>query len=239
MDEQTIKRLGIDVTLKPGTILYRYAPSRYSLMSIEAKRFRVSGLSTLNDPFDSRVCVWDDLAAGHDVCSKVNSEVNGLRRSNYGIVCFSETEKEPLLWSHYADCHRGIVVGFNGDHMEALWKVKYTNKRPSIPLSVLRDASRKQEVLDCFMKTVFYKSEHWSYESERRVLIDLDQCKIEQGEYFRVFDPRIVASVILGLRCDRSIADVARTLRQSGCVDARIFRVVERSDSYEFGIEAV
>ena len=31
------------------------------------------------------------------------------------MLCFSEDWKEPVMWAHYGDKHRGICVGFNLD----------------------------------------------------------------------------------------------------------------------------
>lgn len=32
-----------------------------------------------------------------------------------GILCLSEKCDIPLMWSHYADEHKGIVIGFRGE----------------------------------------------------------------------------------------------------------------------------
>jgi hypothetical protein len=34
----------------------------------------------------------------------------------YGIVCFSSTRDSILMWSHYAEKHTGIVIGFDAAH---------------------------------------------------------------------------------------------------------------------------
>ena len=51
----------------------------------------------------------------------------------YGLICFSENWTNPLLWSHYADKHRGICLGFDVN-IRRLRKVTYVKERPALRL---------------------------------------------------------------------------------------------------------
>jgi len=83
------------------------------------------------------------------------------------ICCFSEERKDILMWSHYADKHRGICLQFDGtSHTpffgEAL-KVHYQEKYPTINAFTGTDAEKSE-------KALLVKAEYWGYEAEWRII---------------------------------------------------------------------
>ena len=46
----------------------------------------------------------------------------------------------PLLWSHYADKHRGICLGFDMDD-RILWQVKYVKERSPLKLPLSKETA--------------------------------------------------------------------------------------------------
>ncbi|NKK82626.1 DUF2971 domain-containing protein [Rhizobium leguminosarum bv. viciae] len=49
----------------------------------------------------------------------------------FGLLCMSTTWQEPLLWSHYADKHKGMCLGFDVD--DTHWEpARYRAARPSL-----------------------------------------------------------------------------------------------------------
>ncbi|MBV1863378.1 MAG: DUF2971 domain-containing protein [Rhodobacteraceae bacterium] len=97
-----------------------------------------------------------------------NTIINNIN-DKIGIFSLSETNDNILMWSHYADQHRGIAVGFNGHHPFynqkppqldfRLTKISYTAKRPIKP-------SNFSESYKIFSE----KSPGWKYEKEWRVI---------------------------------------------------------------------
>lgn len=95
--------------------------------------------------------------------------------SRIGVVSLSTDPQNILMWSHYADFHRGFVVGFKiplfGTHEQGLdggynlvpFEVDYSQRRPEVHYGV----DSPQAVLQ---KMVFTKSDHWHYENEQRVI---------------------------------------------------------------------
>ena len=69
---------------------------------------RVSTLDTLNDPFE----LMPYLRYGEKEKIRRYMEVRKQISDIYGLLCFSRTWEEPLLWSNYADKHKGIAIGF-------------------------------------------------------------------------------------------------------------------------------
>jgi hypothetical protein len=83
------------------------------------------------------------------------------------------------MWSHYADSHRGFVIGFDssssffapggGKGRDGLKPVRYSDKRYVIPKGGLRslDDPNLREAND---KVFFTKGSYWKYEREMRIL---------------------------------------------------------------------
>ena len=82
-----------------------------------------------------------------------------------GMLCLSEVPDDPLMWSHYADSHRGICLAFDwrDPFFAAAQQVRYAKQRPAIN-PVFHD---NETMLEHALLT---KSDHWSYEREWRIV---------------------------------------------------------------------
>jgi hypothetical protein len=126
---------------------------------------------------------------------------------NIGVLSLSEKRDDLLMWAHYAQYHKGLVVGFDSEHkyfhqqlspsdeFRYVRKVHYSKNRPTIRLATIED------VTGIFLT----KSEEWTYEYEWRMmrpLADAPETKIINGESIHLFSfpPGCVTEVILGYR---------------------------------------
>ncbi len=90
------------------------------------------------------------------------------KSNTIGVLCLSETPNNTLMWSHYADEHKGCVVGIDVTQLPSdsyfPFKVNYQTQYPQM------------EYLKCtsnFLKMWgLTKSSHWQYEEERRILLN-------------------------------------------------------------------
>jgi hypothetical protein len=87
-----------------------------------------------------------------------------------GCTCFSEVNDNILMWSHYADGHKGICLEF--DTSSSLFgkakKVDYFPNLPSInPIKLLFGSDN--EIVEEIKKTLFTKYKCWDYEKEWRL----------------------------------------------------------------------
>lgn len=96
--------------------------------------------------------------------------------TNFGILSLTETPDNLLMWSHYGDSHRGVVLGFDEAHpffrgaeivagLSRLNKVEYNQKRP-----VLSPSSQNNP------KVFLRKSTEWDYEREWRLVRPLSEA---------------------------------------------------------------
>ena len=79
-----------------------------------------------------------------------------------GVLCLSELPNNILMWSHYADGHKGFCLQFENTDIGAQ-KVKYTESYPVINY-LLTPEDDQREI------TLLTKSNHWSYEKEWRIV---------------------------------------------------------------------
>lgn len=165
----------------------------YAAQAIVQRELYCGDPATFNDPFD---------------CNIVTHLKPCLKK--LGIACLSgEAADHVLMFSHYADRHRGIALVFDVVHDGPIgdlsflglghW-VDYVDHDRLPDLASCHNSSRAHEV-------ILTKWKKWEYENEYRVFADLEECdpspirRYEQGE---------LVGVIFGLHTpasDRSEVD--------------------------------
>ncbi len=141
----------------------------------------------------------------------INSMVaHGMRHSlpkMLGVLCVSKHSNHPLMWSHYADAHSGLMLELDASHacfnkrrsevdeLGFLRPVQYADKRPKLDMSAVND----ERGFEVFALT---KSSHWAYEDEQRLIWPLELCEIAANGKTRLFEvpPSAVHSVTLGCK---------------------------------------
>ena len=126
-----------------------------------------------------------------------------------GLLCFSTNWKSPLLWSHYAEKHRGLCLGFDlrASTMQA---VKYEDQRLRVEMGAQDGDAVKipGELKALLLKT---KARCWEYEGETRRFIRLSEAELDNQLYFWPFsdDMRLI-EVIIGSECRRLPSEIER-----------------------------
>lgn len=95
----------------------------------------------------------------------------------FKVCCLCTTNKNRLMWSHYADSHKGICIEY--DFSECLrtdcqpMPVYYSDARPKFPWQVAIEQTQEvqREATIHFINALLTKDEAWSYEKEWRLLI--------------------------------------------------------------------
>lgn len=175
--------------------LYYFTSSHWGLVATRDKRLKLSRYGDLNDPFD-----FVGIATEEPAQRKQLAVLRNNLGSKAGIVCMSATWREPLLWGHYADKHKGICLGF--DVKDSLWEeISYVDERPK--LSDFGKDAISELTADDVKKISTTKFANWSYEREYRRFIDLSKKKVDfvDGNYFLEFsDVLELKQVIFGER---------------------------------------
>ena len=140
---------------------------------------------------------------------------------SFGILCFTEKKDNLLMWSHYANSHRGFVLEFKPKHSyfdrrkkktqiaEHLKKVRYSIKRPEF-VFFDNNLSQEQMVDNWVGNFIWVKSEHWEYEKEWRIITTLntsDKTIQKSGLPIHLFyfPYDAIKNIFLGCKMEREI----------------------------------
>lgn len=186
--------------------LYYFTNKKYGLAAIHDSRLKIARIGELNDPFEFLGLNLE--RKDRKVMSHWKKEMD----ANFGIICMSVNWMHPLLWSHYADKHKGMALGFDVVEEGTFTKVKYERTRPTLDdigltsLDNLREDEMKKRLL-------FSKFEAWSYETEYRGFCRLDEKCSSTGHFFLPFSDNMkLAEVIVGHGSSVTRATLAKAL---------------------------
>jgi hypothetical protein len=171
-------------------LVYHFVNANHGLDDIRRRRLKVATLRELNDPFE-----LFGVSLKDDELRRVLQTLKEKLADALGLLCFSKTWRNPVLWSHYAASHAGLCLGFHvpDDHLHL---VSYSRRRV-----VLETEQLKKHAIDkaALMNFLFTKYAHWRYEAEARRFIDLKDSAREGGLYFAEFGNQLrLASVMVG-----------------------------------------
>ena len=129
---------------------------------------------------------------------------------NRGILCFSDSWQNPVMWGHYAEQHKGLCLGFDVPD-KCLGKVDYSRKRLVADLERLTNPAGLEP--DDAKRFLFTKYSHWRYEREYRSFVTLEEKDSETGLHFANFSEQLkLKAVIVGARSGLSRADISSAL---------------------------
>ena len=189
----------------------------------------------LNDPMDCSPRLINYPARHVDVLNdKFEQQVINAAAQTIGLLCFSEAVDDPVVWSHYADSHRGIALGFVFNHGESLFPVRYERKRVQLDYSALTNSDK--EGLSAGLEQGFTtKAPSWSYEKEHRIFVRLDSCQMISEHYFLPLPQVAFIRVVLGSRCTIIANDILRLLGDQTKI--RVLRAKMDQHSYLVDLE--
>jgi Protein of unknown function (DUF2971) len=181
--------------------VYKFLGAKWGLEALEKKRIKISRFHELNDPFDCHAIRFD-LASEREAWQRA---IFGLGQ-NRALTCFSMHFSNPLLWSHYAENHSGIALGFDVDKSVSFLKVSYSTT--FLDGRGFLNFSEEKKLLTV-KRALSRKSLQWKYESEVRAFVDLDHDSPENGHYFLDFSGHFkLSEVIVGPRCASELSAV-------------------------------
>lgn len=221
--------------------VYKYQPvNKYVLSNLAKGKLWFACPEAFNDPFEFRL-QRSDQAKGIATLREQNLHLEGLSDDeliqratatyegamrSMGVCCFTEVPDDVLMWSYYADAHRGICLGFGGNDGEApedaaLYPVRYEEEYPQLDFEDVWH-------VEGLAKVLWTKERAWSHEREWRVL------KVEgniHGDY-----PGVLNRVIFGLRTPDDDQELVRSL-VLGEDHVEFFQVRRDEARYQLHIE--
>jgi hypothetical protein len=133
--------------------VYKFLSAEFGMKSLRERRIKISTVDDLNDPFELMPFELSDkrarsgLMAARETWSKTR-----------GVLCFSADWRDPVIWSHYSDKHKGLCLGFDlPDNVTRA--VTYVDGRLALGDSMRPDMGQDW---------LYTKYNNWSYEREIR-----------------------------------------------------------------------
>lgn len=128
---------------------------------------------------------------------QVRSEVtaNEIDDKRIGIACLSENWNSILMWSHYAENHRGYCIGFDEKRIRFCQKFGKVKRVEYSSLYPEPNSLNKNKLT--YEQKYFHKSIDWKYEQEIRLMNIYNGN--EEPNRIEVLENKYIKEVILGL----------------------------------------
>jgi Protein of unknown function (DUF2971) len=192
-------------------------------------KLKVATFSDANDPFE--LLALNCRGKSRRGVRKALKQFKKSQGDKIGMLCFSKSWTSPVLWSHYADGHKGVCLGFDLKR-DLVEEVKYADERLTANLSDVKDPPPIPEDLQDLLLVTKYR--RWQYENEMRRFVELSKLKPVRGIYFWRFDNDMrLREVILGPLCPSSELGPFRSLIANARLDAEVSRARLGYGSFE------
>lgn len=151
-----------------------------------------------------------------EVIDSFEQTLNELLCSKFKVSCLCADYKNKLMWSHYADSHKGICVEYDFSKLEGtqVWPmpVCYTKIRPKVPWKeVINQSSQTPDlVMRRLIEALLTKDMAWKYEREWRICIP-----VNEGVDSIIAPP--IQCIYLGALCsDENVAQLKKVANKMG-----------------------
>jgi Protein of unknown function (DUF2971) len=188
--------------------VYHFTKAIHGLDAVRRRRIKIARISELNDPFE-----FLQVASSNPRTRARYQYVKRALSEYMGLICFSENWSNPVQWSHYAEGHQGICLGFDVNSSADMRRIRYVKNR--IPPNLRAMRKMDEAAVTHMLDLLTLKFEHWQYEQEHRLFVRLDEIDHETGLYFFDFgnsDSVTLKQVIVGAQSAISPEEVADAL---------------------------
>lgn len=215
------------------SLLYKYYSdeSQYALNNIENGLISFSPLDSLNDPFegvgayfyevsDEEQKYWDSIDADLPkwVSKSIAEDCREMLNFKYRVFCTTKKYDNPLLWSYYANSHKGFCVGYEENNIK-----KVSDEIINI------NYSGDMIHIDNFDETMYLqllsvKAAEWSHEKECRAIYTLQDSDVSAFNADVYYDEK--------RQCDNKICILERKSQKTLCADKFIIKECKPAEIY-------
>jgi len=149
-----------------------------------------------------------------------------------GFLCLSTVETSVLMWSYYAEGHRGVVLRFDTsrrmlEHMPEFlpMQVRYAKAFPVVDYY-------SATLIETYRTIFGTKSLDWKHEKEWRLIS-------KQGAGSYLLEPGFITGLILGMNIDRDHEQKIREFVKQRDVPIPLFKVRNKPGTFELEVVPV
>ena len=245
------------------SFLYKYCTVEKAAEILETAAFKLSSPQDFNDPFDTHCQIrkpnnkeewrewvyqhyppdeWLEIILRAEKRFQLPEEVISLELTENmkltGVSCFSETRDSILMWGHYAKCHSGICLGFNGiplrEYTLVYWRIKNNSRIPKTDralrkIDYVNDLPEFRIASPDVKKIEFHrqKASIWEYEKEWRIVAF--GCAGQMMEFPR----EILAQIIFGINAKPETIKRIRSIADKVGYSAKFIQAKKSATKYE------
>ena len=164
---------------------------------------------------------------------RLTAEVWHLNCERWRIYCLTSRLDSVLMWSHYADQHKGICLEFDvtRDPIGRAYKVLYSEVLPAIGPDTLVDS---KAMVDSVLLT---KARAWCYEDEYRILARDESVDpgfaVTTDKDFLILPKGALTSVVAGCNAD---IEAIHSLAKECAPELPVKRAVRSAQRYELEV---
>lgn len=171
-------------------ILYKYMSLAGAIKAIETSSIGFTHLEDFNDPFEGTSYGFKENTNSLITTAVAKNACFNKFSRNYGVLSLTRQPLNSLMWSHYGDSHKGVVIGidvnkanFNSTSENFIpyqrGEVIYTWTKPNNDLNIINEEellsigkhiSFQSDFFNLAKRAFLYKSSEWAYEEEVRVV---------------------------------------------------------------------
>lgn len=187
--------------------VYHFINKEFRIEDLQKRRLKKATLNELNDPFELFGINLSDKAL-RKTFRKIKDELSYTD----GLLCFSRGWRNPVQWSHYAEKHQGLCLGFDVPD-GFLKQVSYSYSRKYLIKEIEQSLLNNQLDLETIRKFLLTKYAHWRYENEVRWIVKLGKKDPEKCKYFVDFSNDLkLAQVIVGAELTLTRIEICNAL---------------------------
>ena len=163
-----------------------------------------------------------------DYWKKFHPTLKARMNEIFGIYSLTSNNNNLLMWSHYADSHRGYCIGFDKFELAdstrgMIGKVTYSSSFPKIQMFDENYAS--------FSRILMTKSKHWEYEDEYRI------TKSDASRKVFKFKDTAIKEIIFGCKIDQRHRKKIISIAKAKSSPIKLFDCV--IDDWEFKLNLI
>ncbi|MFQ2273098.1 DUF2971 domain-containing protein [Aeromonas hydrophila] len=175
-------------------IIYKYL-NIFDIDYFTEPTMKISVPEHFNDPFESAISTKTDeiikyylkdiyMMNKYDISTYYEKTRHYIdyKISSNGIISLTRKNDDILMWSHYADNHKGMCIGLEEDFANHKAETGLLLDDPLLPIPVSYNQNRldinkaisiDRFAHDLYRAQVLNKYEEWKYEQEERILIPI------------------------------------------------------------------
>jgi len=145
--------------------------------------------------------------------------------SSWGVACFAEQKDVMLMWSHYADGHKGFCLKFDtsADFFRNLLPINYIKEFPSVNIGQALLGKEFPDILRPMIKT---KARYWKYEREWRALRPV-------GGQGYSYETNCLKGVYFGVAIDSHYKQLIKQIMQGS--STALYDMVKSEEKFHLG----